>query len=174
MTNSFEDENGVYHVLVNEEGQHSIWPSFIEVPRGVDHRSRIRQPHHLPRIHKPELDRHAPEKLDRKHEEIVRKRTTRTTISQHSFRDRAEEQQEFGISSGAPPSTHLRTSFRCLPGRTARCMSRSDRSRFHPRLEMSPRKRASPWRPGLRRSSSWTYQDRQRLCWFPACIIPCE
>ena len=34
MTNPFEDENGVYHVLVNEEGQHSLWPSFIKVPEG--------------------------------------------------------------------------------------------------------------------------------------------
>jgi MbtH protein len=34
MTNPFEDENGVYHVLVNEEGQHSLWPSFIAVPNG--------------------------------------------------------------------------------------------------------------------------------------------
>ena len=24
MTNPFEDENGVYHVLVNDEGQHSL------------------------------------------------------------------------------------------------------------------------------------------------------
>jgi len=34
MTNPFEDENGTYHVLVNEEGQHSLWPHFIEVPAG--------------------------------------------------------------------------------------------------------------------------------------------
>jgi MbtH protein len=34
MTNPFEDENGVFHVLVNEEGQHSLWPSFIAVPNG--------------------------------------------------------------------------------------------------------------------------------------------
>jgi MbtH protein len=34
MTNPFEDENGVFHVLLNEEGQHSLWPSFIEVPQG--------------------------------------------------------------------------------------------------------------------------------------------
>jgi MbtH protein len=34
LTNPFEDENGVYHVLVNEEGQHSLWPSFIDVPVG--------------------------------------------------------------------------------------------------------------------------------------------
>ena len=34
MTNPFEDENATYHVLVNEEGQHSLWPSFREVPDG--------------------------------------------------------------------------------------------------------------------------------------------
>jgi MbtH protein len=33
-TNPFEDENGIYHVLINEEGQHSLWPSFIAVPDG--------------------------------------------------------------------------------------------------------------------------------------------
>jgi MbtH protein len=34
VTNPFEDENGVYHVLINDEGQHSLWPSFIQVPEG--------------------------------------------------------------------------------------------------------------------------------------------
>jgi MbtH protein len=34
VTNPFEDENGVYHVLINEEGQHSLWPSFVEIPAG--------------------------------------------------------------------------------------------------------------------------------------------
>ena len=34
MTNPFEDENGVFHVLINDEGQHSLLPSFIEVPQG--------------------------------------------------------------------------------------------------------------------------------------------
>ena len=34
MTNPFEDEAGVYHVLVNHEGQYSLWPSFKEVPAG--------------------------------------------------------------------------------------------------------------------------------------------
>jgi MbtH protein len=33
-SNPFEDEEGVYHVLVNDEGQHSLWPTFIEVPNG--------------------------------------------------------------------------------------------------------------------------------------------
>jgi MbtH protein len=34
MTNPFEDEKGVYLVLINDEGQHSLWPSFAEVPAG--------------------------------------------------------------------------------------------------------------------------------------------
>ncbi|MFF8919426.1 MbtH family protein [Streptomyces sp. NPDC015032] len=33
-TNPFDDENGRFHVLVNDEGQHSLWPSFAEVPAG--------------------------------------------------------------------------------------------------------------------------------------------
>ena len=44
MTNPFEDENGVYHVLINDEGQHSLWPSFIQVPEGwtIFHQSASR------------------------------------------------------------------------------------------------------------------------------------
>jgi uncharacterized protein YbdZ (MbtH family) len=34
MTNPFEDEAGTYHVLKNEEGQYSLWPSFVDVPKG--------------------------------------------------------------------------------------------------------------------------------------------
>ncbi|WP_447007589.1 MbtH family protein [Saccharothrix isguenensis] len=34
MTNPFEDPEGRFHVLVNEEGQHSLWPSFADVPAG--------------------------------------------------------------------------------------------------------------------------------------------
>lgn len=33
-SNPFEDEDGDYLVLVNGEGQHSLWPSFIPVPDG--------------------------------------------------------------------------------------------------------------------------------------------
>jgi MbtH protein len=33
-TNPFEDEEGVYRVLVNAEGQHSLWPAAITVPDG--------------------------------------------------------------------------------------------------------------------------------------------
>jgi MbtH protein len=34
MTNPFEDDNAKYLVLINDEGQYSLWPSFIDVPRG--------------------------------------------------------------------------------------------------------------------------------------------
>jgi MbtH protein len=34
MTNPFEDETAMYHVLVNDEGQYSLWPSFKDVPQG--------------------------------------------------------------------------------------------------------------------------------------------
>ena len=34
MTNPFEDPDGTYLVLVNDEGQHSLWPAFAEVPGG--------------------------------------------------------------------------------------------------------------------------------------------
>lgn len=33
-TNPFDDENGEFMVLVNEEGQHSLWPTFLKIPSG--------------------------------------------------------------------------------------------------------------------------------------------
>lgn len=32
--NPFDDSAGVFLVLVNDEGQHSLWPSFAGVPAG--------------------------------------------------------------------------------------------------------------------------------------------
>lgn len=34
MSNPFENPDGRYLVLVNDEGQHSLWPAFAEVPAG--------------------------------------------------------------------------------------------------------------------------------------------
>ena len=34
MSNPFEDESAAYHVLVNDENQHSLWPEFADVPAG--------------------------------------------------------------------------------------------------------------------------------------------
>jgi MbtH protein len=32
--NPFDDPDGEFLVLVNDEGQHSLWPSFCDVPQG--------------------------------------------------------------------------------------------------------------------------------------------
>jgi uncharacterized protein YbdZ (MbtH family) len=34
VPNPFEDDDASYLVLVNDEGQHSLWPAFAEVPAG--------------------------------------------------------------------------------------------------------------------------------------------
>jgi MbtH protein len=34
MTNPFEDEEAEYLVLVNEEGQYSLWPAVLDIPLG--------------------------------------------------------------------------------------------------------------------------------------------
>lgn len=33
-TNPFDDDTLEHYVLVNDEGQHSLWPAFAEVPAG--------------------------------------------------------------------------------------------------------------------------------------------
>jgi len=34
MPNPFDNEDGTFLVLVNDEGQHSLWPEFLDVPAG--------------------------------------------------------------------------------------------------------------------------------------------
>ena len=34
MTNPFDDEEGEFCVLVNDEGQYSLWPTFKDIPAG--------------------------------------------------------------------------------------------------------------------------------------------
>lgn len=34
MTNLFDDAEATFLVLLNAEGQHSIWPEFVDVPDG--------------------------------------------------------------------------------------------------------------------------------------------
>lgn len=45
MTNPFEDNDATYFVLINDEGQHSLWPTIIEVPAGweIAHEAASRQ-----------------------------------------------------------------------------------------------------------------------------------
>jgi uncharacterized protein YbdZ (MbtH family) len=32
--NPFDDDNGSFYVLINDEEQHSLWPAFADVPAG--------------------------------------------------------------------------------------------------------------------------------------------
>ena len=32
--NPFDDDNGTFFVLINDEEQHSLWPTFADVPAG--------------------------------------------------------------------------------------------------------------------------------------------
>ena len=42
-TNPFDDEDGTFHALVNDEGQHSLWPTFVPVrPAGSWNTTRRR------------------------------------------------------------------------------------------------------------------------------------
>ncbi|MFJ4435738.1 MbtH family protein [Streptomyces sp. NPDC088923] len=34
MANPFDDPDGTFLVLVNDEDQHALWPAFAEVPAG--------------------------------------------------------------------------------------------------------------------------------------------
>ncbi|HLS75173.1 MAG TPA: MbtH family protein [Nocardia sp.] len=34
MSNPFDDDTAEFYVLVNDEGQHSLWPVFAAVPTG--------------------------------------------------------------------------------------------------------------------------------------------
>ena len=45
MTNPFENEDGSYYALINDEGQYSLWPAFAEVPAGwtIEHGEDNRQ-----------------------------------------------------------------------------------------------------------------------------------
>jgi glycopeptidolipid biosynthesis protein len=33
-TNPFDDDNGTFYVLLNDEDQHSLWPAFADIPAG--------------------------------------------------------------------------------------------------------------------------------------------
>ena len=34
MTNPFDNNSGAFFVLVNQEGQQSLWPQFVPIPAG--------------------------------------------------------------------------------------------------------------------------------------------
>lgn len=67
MSNPFEDENGTYLVLVNDEGQHSLWPAFADVPMRLDRHPPGGHAPGLPRPRGAELDGPAAQEPDREH-----------------------------------------------------------------------------------------------------------
>ena len=56
MTNPFENENGEFMVLVNHEGQHSLWPTFKEVPVGLVSRWPQRKKERMSGLGRDQLD----------------------------------------------------------------------------------------------------------------------
>ncbi|MFD0480336.1 MbtH family NRPS accessory protein [Nonomuraea thailandensis] len=56
--NPFDDEDGTFLVLVNEERQHSLWPEHIEMPPAGSGTRGQRSPD-LPGLHRENMDRHA-------------------------------------------------------------------------------------------------------------------
>lgn len=36
IVNPFDDAEGSFHVVVNDEGQHALWPAFADIPAGWD------------------------------------------------------------------------------------------------------------------------------------------
>ncbi|MFF7337772.1 MbtH family protein [Streptomyces sp. NPDC008163] len=34
IANPFDDAEGSFHVVVNDEDQHSLWPAFADIPAG--------------------------------------------------------------------------------------------------------------------------------------------
>lgn len=61
-TNPFEDGDANYFVLINDEGQHSLWPVFADVPDGwkVMFREDKRQACSVTDLWKPRVRRDRP------------------------------------------------------------------------------------------------------------------
>jgi len=55
-TNPFDDDDGRFFVLVNDEEQHSLWPAFADVPAGWGGSLRRSGPCCVPELHRTELN----------------------------------------------------------------------------------------------------------------------
>jgi uncharacterized protein YbdZ (MbtH family) len=64
MTNPFENEQGTYVVLMNEEGQYSLWPAFVHIPAGWEIVCGETSRSGCIRLYQLELDRSLAEQLE--------------------------------------------------------------------------------------------------------------
>ena len=85
MSNPFENPDGVYSVLVNDEDQHSLWPDFVRRARPAGRRPRPGVAAVLPGPHRDQLDGHAAEEPGR-----VDGRLTRATTTEGAGREIAD------------------------------------------------------------------------------------
>jgi uncharacterized protein YbdZ (MbtH family) len=63
--NPFDDDNGSFFVLVNDEEQHSLWPAFADVPAGWRVVYGRSGPRCVSRLHRTEPDRYTAEESAR-------------------------------------------------------------------------------------------------------------
>jgi len=59
MVNPFEDETGQFLVLVNSEGQYSLWPAFSCIAEGVESYRSVGRASGVSGLDRGPLDRHA-------------------------------------------------------------------------------------------------------------------
>ena len=57
--NPFDDDNGSFFVLVNDEEQHSLWPTFADVPTGWRVVYGEARPRRVSGLHRTELARYS-------------------------------------------------------------------------------------------------------------------
>ena len=69
MPNPFDDPSAKFFVLVNQEGQHSLWPEFRPAPQGWQAVYGPENPHGLSQLYRHALDGHASQKPDRGNEQ---------------------------------------------------------------------------------------------------------
>ncbi|MYU47519.1 MbtH family NRPS accessory protein [Streptomyces sp. SID7803] len=60
IVNPFDDAEGSFHVVVNDKGQHALWPAFADIPAGWDSVWGGPVTGGCPGVHHRPLDRHPP------------------------------------------------------------------------------------------------------------------
>ena len=69
MPNPFDDPSAKFFVLVNQEGQHSLWPGVQAGAARLVDGLRPRKPQGLSQLYRHALDGHASQQLDRGNEQ---------------------------------------------------------------------------------------------------------